>query len=96
MKKTQKKFGSVCHQIILKRLPLLFLTPAETSDAYGGGAPGYSNRYIGTFIWLDKLGVAAKMGLHLVVRQTLFKGFYALIDNSYAPTPVMQINHKKK
>ncbi|KAI4463089.1 heparanase [Holotrichia oblita] len=60
---------------------------AETSDAYGGGAPGYSNRYIGTFIWLDKLGISAKMGLDVVVRQTLFKGFYALIDNNYDPTP---------
>ncbi|GJQ65491.1 hypothetical protein Trydic_g7595 [Trypoxylus dichotomus] len=59
----------------------------ETSDAYGGGAPGYSNRYISTFIWLDKLGKAAKMGLDIVIRQTLFKGFYALIDNNYEPTP---------
>ncbi|KAK9721525.1 Glycosyl hydrolase family 79, N-terminal domain [Popillia japonica] len=59
----------------------------ETADAYGGGAPGYSNRYIGTFIWLDKLGIAAKMGLDVVVRQTLFKGFYALIDYNYDPTP---------
>lgn len=66
----------------------LYLILAETADAYGGGAPGYSNRYIGTFIWLDKLGIAAKMGLDVVVRQTLFKGFYALIDYNYDPTPV--------
>ncbi|XP_022903193.2 heparanase-like [Onthophagus taurus] len=60
----------------------------ETAAAYGGGAPGYNNRYIGTFIWLDKLGVAAKMGLDVVVRQSIFKGFYALINGKdYQPTP---------
>ncbi|GJQ65492.1 hypothetical protein Trydic_g7596 [Trypoxylus dichotomus] len=60
---------------------------SETSDAFSGGAPGYSNRYIGTFIWLDKLGIAAKLGLDIVVRQTLFKGYYALINTNYEPTP---------
>lgn len=61
---------------------------AETASAYGGGAPGYSNRYIGTFIWLDKLGLAAKHGIKIVVRQSIFKGFYALIGDYYDLNPV--------
>ena len=28
----------------------------ETSSAYGGGAHGLSDRYVGSFLWLDKLG----------------------------------------
>ncbi|KAI7815516.1 heparanase-like [Rhyzopertha dominica] len=59
----------------------------ETSSAYGGGAPGYSNRFISSFIWLDKLGLAAKNGISLVIRQSFFKGYYALIDDNYNPNP---------
>ncbi|KAI4463073.1 heparanase [Holotrichia oblita] len=79
--------GNVVNAVTFHQSVCTSLILAETSDAYGGGAPGYSNRYIGTFIWLDKLGISAKMGLDVVVRQTLFKGFYALIDNNYDPTP---------
>lgn len=38
--------------------------------------------------------MAAKLGLDVVVRQTLFKGFYGLIDNDYEPTPVKLNWHK--
>ena len=63
----------------------------ETAAAYGGGAPGLNNRYIGTFIWLDKLGLAAKKGIKIVIRQSIFKGFYALINDNYDPVPVSQV-----
>lgn len=49
---------------------------------------GLSDRYIATFFWLDKLGVAAKTGLDVVVRQTLFQGHYALVDKNLEPNPV--------
>lgn len=62
--------------------------PGETSTAYGGGAPDYSNRFVSTFMWLDKLGLAAKNGLDLVVRQSFFKGYYALLYDDYDPAPV--------
>ncbi|KAF7287929.1 hypothetical protein GWI33_000271 [Rhynchophorus ferrugineus] len=59
----------------------------ETSSAWHSGAPNLSNRFIGTFIWMDKLGLSAKMGIDLLVRQSIFKGYYALIDNNYEPNP---------
>ncbi|KYB27768.1 heparanase [Tribolium castaneum] len=59
----------------------------ETSSAYGGGAPHLSNRYIATFLWLDKLGLAAKNGLDVVIRQSIYAGNYALINCYYNPSP---------
>ncbi|KAL1509200.1 hypothetical protein ABEB36_003973 [Hypothenemus hampei] len=59
----------------------------ETSSAWHGGAPNMSDRFIGTFLWIDKLGLSAKMGIDLVIRQSVFKGNYALIDDSYHPNP---------
>ncbi|KAK5643093.1 hypothetical protein RI129_006938 [Pyrocoelia pectoralis] len=65
----------------------LFMLIGETSSAYGGGAPGLSNTFVATFIWLDKLGMAARNGLDIVVRQTLFRGNYSLLDEDLRPLP---------
>ena len=41
--------------------------------------------------WLDKLGVAAKEGMGVVMRQTFYGWNYALIDNSSMPNPVSKL-----
>lgn len=39
--------------------------------------------------WLDKLGLAAKLGLDVVMRQVLIgSGTYHLVDNNLDPLPV--------
>ena len=52
----------------------------ETSSAYDGGVRGVSNSYIAGFMWLDKLGVAARLKHKVVVRQTFYGGWYSLIN----------------
>ncbi|CAB3990775.1 heparanase isoform X1 [Paramuricea clavata] len=52
----------------------------ETSSAYGGGVPGVSDSYIAGFMWLDKLGVAARFKHNVVIRQTFYGGSYSLIN----------------
>ncbi|XP_075059460.1 heparanase [Mixophyes fleayi] len=60
----------------------------ETSSAYGGGSPGLSNTYIDGFMWLDKLGMSAKLGIDVVMRQALFgAGSYNLVDSDFEPLP---------
>ncbi|XP_018027934.1 uncharacterized protein LOC108683161 [Hyalella azteca] len=59
----------------------------ETGSAYGGGAPGLSNRFVGAFLWLDKLGVAARDGVDVVARQSIFGKNYAMLDSNYDPNP---------
>ena len=46
----------------------------ETSSAYDGGAPGLSNEFTSTFVWLDKLGLAGALGVNLLARQDFFGG----------------------
>ncbi|XP_018313598.1 heparanase isoform X1 [Mycetomoellerius zeteki] len=60
---------------------------SETSTAFGGGAPGLSDRFIAGFLWLDKLGYSASAGLDVVTRQSLFGGNYAMISPNLAPNP---------
>ncbi|XP_068217663.1 heparanase-like [Palaemon carinicauda] len=59
----------------------------ETSSAYGGGAKNLSNRYADGFLWMDKLGISAQMGVDVVARQTLIYDSYALIDEYITPEP---------
>ncbi|XP_027580921.1 heparanase [Pipra filicauda] len=60
----------------------------ETSSAYGGGAPRLSNTYVAGFMWLDKLGLSARKGIDVVMRQVFFgAGTYHLVDANFEPLP---------
>ncbi|KAM9307384.1 heparanase [Pholidichthys leucotaenia] len=60
----------------------------ETSSAYGGGAVGLSDTFVAGFMWLDKLGLAATLGLDVVMRQVLVgSGSYHLVDDNLDPLP---------
>jgi len=59
----------------------------ETSSAYGGGAHGLSNRFVAGYNWLDKLGMTARYGYQVVIRQSFYHGCYALIGEDLEPFP---------
>ncbi|XP_041825224.1 heparanase [Melanotaenia boesemani] len=60
----------------------------ETSSAYGGGALGLSDTFVAGFMWLDKLGLGARLGLDVLMRQVLVGfGSYHLIDKDLNPLP---------
>ncbi len=48
---------------------------------------GASGAFVAGFMWLDKLGLAARYGVSIVARQDLFDMAYALISANGVPTP---------
>ncbi|XP_032527276.2 heparanase-like [Danaus plexippus] len=60
---------------------------SETSTSYGGGAPGLSNTYAGTPLWVDKLGLSAKYNISTVIRQSFYGGNYSLVNEELEPLP---------
>ncbi|XP_058523091.1 heparanase [Ochotona princeps] len=75
-------------QVVEETRPGKKIWLGETSSAYGGGAPLLSNTFAAGFMWLDKLGVSARMGMDVVMRQVLFgAGNYHLVDRNFEPLP---------
>uniref|UniRef100_A0A8C6VM47 Heparanase n=1 Tax=Naja naja TaxID=35670 RepID=A0A8C6VM47_NAJNA len=75
-------------QIVNSTVPDKSVWLGETSSAFGGGTPNLSNAYIAGFMWLDKLGLSAQLGIDLVMRQVLYgAGSYQLVDANFEPLP---------
>ncbi|XP_006817513.1 heparanase-like [Saccoglossus kowalevskii] len=59
----------------------------ETGTSCSKGASDLSKTYVAGFMWMDKLGIAAKYGLPVVIRQTFIGGGQGLIDEDIIPRP---------
>ncbi|XP_064602793.1 heparanase-like isoform X2 [Liolophura sinensis] len=60
----------------------------EAGSSSGSGAPCISDRYIAGFTWLDRMGLSAVNRVDVVIRQSFYKGNYAVIDRlDYTPFP---------
>lgn len=46
-----------------------------------------SNRFVAGFLFLDKLGYSANVGLQVVIRQSFFGGKYAMVGPNLNPNP---------
>ncbi|KAK9503885.1 hypothetical protein O3M35_010351 [Rhynocoris fuscipes] len=86
-----EEFTENCRTIInlvREKTPSKPVWITETGSAYGGGAESISDRFVGSFLWIDKLGVAAREGVSLVVRQSLYSGIYSLLNSqTLKPNP---------
>ena len=78
----QKAFSIIDRSIKFTHPPIII---GETSSTYGGGSPQVGQSYAASFLWLDKLGLAAQMNIESVMRQSLKGGYYSLIDKHYDP-----------
>jgi heparanase 1 len=58
----------------------------ETSSIYGGGSE-YSASFLAGFLWLDKLGVAANVGISVVLRESWAHSAYAVVGYDNLPNP---------
>ncbi|KAK2183655.1 hypothetical protein NP493_301g02069 [Ridgeia piscesae] len=67
--------------------PSLPLWIGETSDSWHSGTANVSDRYVSGFLWLEKLGLSAYMGVGVVMRQTFYGGNYGLMNHNYRPNP---------
>ncbi|KAF7252561.1 Heparanase [Varanus komodoensis] len=75
-------------QIVDDTVPGKKVWLGETSSAYSGGVPHVSNSYLAGFLWLDKLGLSAQLGIDVVMRQVLLgAGSYHLVDSNIDPLP---------
>ncbi len=59
--------------------PQAELWAGETGSAQCGGQPGLSDRWVSSFWWADQLGMGARYGQKVMVRQSLLGGDYGMI-----------------
>ena len=59
----------------------------ETSSTYGGGTSNASASFIAGFMWLDKLGIAARWNQSVVCRQVFAHASYSVIGYDNIPNP---------
>ena len=52
----------------------------ETGSASGGGAPGLSDKFVSGFHYLSKIGLAAEFCHKVLIRQSLYGGYYGMLD----------------
>ncbi|XP_069781955.1 heparanase isoform X2 [Narcine bancroftii] len=75
-------------KVVAKTVPGKKVWLGETSSAFGGGAPDLSDTFVAGFLWLDKLGLSAKLGIDVVIRQVLVgASYYQLVDWHLDPLP---------
>ncbi|XP_065672745.1 heparanase [Hydra vulgaris] len=85
------EYGLKAISIIKKSVGSRFKAPniwiGETSSTTFGGVKGTGDSFAAGFLWLDKLGLAAQMGIKVVLRQSFKGGNYSLINQEFKPTP---------
>ena len=71
----------------IRNLTDLRINLGETAVAYGGGEAGLTDRFVGSFMWANKLGLAATYGIKSVMREAVISSNYRLIGSDLIPNP---------
>ncbi|ESO01898.1 hypothetical protein HELRODRAFT_161090 [Helobdella robusta] len=82
-----ESINNVKQAVSRSNYPATHIWIGETSDAWHSGTPNVSDRFVSAFLWLDKLGLSALMGVKAVMRQTLYGYYYSLLDLDMNPNP---------
>ena len=75
-------YGKFCRQLMRLRdryQPQAQLWTGETGSAQCGGQPEMSDRWASSFWWADQLGMGARCGQKVMVRQSLVGGDYGMV-----------------
>ena len=71
----------------IRKISDLNIDLGETAVAYGGGEAGLTDRFVGSFMWANKLGLAATYGIKSVMREAVISSNYRLIGVDLVPNP---------
>lgn len=74
------RWADVVERETLAHAPGAPIWMSETGNAQCGGEPGLSDRYPGGFWWIDQLGLLARRGQPVIVRQSLTGADYGLLS----------------
>jgi heparanase len=85
-KKSQQQALTI-QQWVKQDSPTTQLILGETGPAQCGGISGVTDRFASSLWWLSHLGVMARSGQSVVVRQTLIGADYALLNDQFDPNP---------
>ncbi len=81
-----RRFGGATTSEVARRRPEVWL--GETGHALYGGEVGVSDRFVASLWWMDHLGLMARSGVRVVMRQSLVGGDYGLLDpHTLEPRP---------
>ena len=75
-----KNFSARLCQLRDKHQPDAEIWTGESGSAQCGGQPDLSDRWASSFWWADQLGMGARCGQKVMVRQSLVGGDYGLVD----------------
>ena len=67
--------------------PKLKSWQGETSSTWGPPGSDIDMSYVAGFMLLDKMGLNARLGVELFIRQTFYGFWFALVDHALQPTP---------
>ncbi|MGH1347586.1 MAG: hypothetical protein ACRBN8_38875 [Nannocystales bacterium] len=77
-----EKWAEDVETLVSDHAPEAELWMGESGNAQCGGQPGVSDRFVGSLWWVDQLGLLARRGHRVTVRQTLSGSDYGLIDDA--------------